>query len=68
MMEAIQPARGDGIQRGEAGVLARLAHFVARRRWWVIAVWIVLTLLGGVRQETVEPLVSELLDSGQVGI
>ncbi len=47
-MEAIQPARGDGIQRGEAGVLARLAHFVARRRWWVIAVWIVLTLLGGV--------------------
>src|SRR5436189_6479947 len=28
-------------------MLARLAHFVTRRRWYVIAVWIVLTLFGG---------------------
>src|SRR3954453_20637300 len=28
-------------------MLARLAHFVARHRWPVIAVWIVLTLFGG---------------------
>src|SRR5579864_4097894 len=31
-----------------AGLLERLAHFTARRRWWVIGVWIVLTLIGGV--------------------
>jgi RND superfamily putative drug exporter len=30
-----------------AGKLARLAHFTARHRWPVIAVWIVLTLFGG---------------------
>jgi RND superfamily putative drug exporter len=29
------------------GKLARLAHFTARHRWPVIAVWIVLTLFGG---------------------
>src|SRR5207244_2441991 len=28
--------------------LGRLAHFIARRRWPVIGVWIVLTLFGGV--------------------
>jgi RND superfamily putative drug exporter len=28
-------------------LLARLAHLVARRRWYVISVWIVLTLFGG---------------------
>jgi putative drug exporter of the RND superfamily len=28
-------------------VLARLAHLVARRRWIVIGVWVVLTLFGG---------------------
>src|ERR1700757_2576975 len=28
-------------------MLARLAHFVARNRWKVIAAWIVLTLFGG---------------------
>src|SRR4051794_7503747 len=28
-------------------MLARLAHFVARHRWPIIAVWIVLTLFGG---------------------
>jgi RND superfamily putative drug exporter len=31
-----------------AGRLARLGHFAARYRWPVIAVWIVLTLIGGV--------------------
>ena len=31
-----------------AGSLARLAHFIARRRWVVIGVWIVLMLVGGV--------------------
>jgi hypothetical protein len=30
------------------GMLARLARFIARRRWVVIGVWIVLTMLGGV--------------------
>jgi RND superfamily putative drug exporter len=28
-------------------VLARLAHLVARRRWYVIGIWVVLTLFGG---------------------
>src|SRR4051794_31030445 len=28
-------------------MLARLAHLIARRRWYVIGVWIVLTLFGG---------------------
>src|SRR5579864_8092485 len=31
-----------------AGLLERLAHFTARRRWVVIGVWVVLTLIGGV--------------------
>ena len=31
-----------------AGRLGRLAHFIARYRWPVIAAWIVLTLFGGV--------------------
>ena len=31
-----------------AGRLGRLAHFIARYRWPVIVVWIVLTLVGGV--------------------
>src|SRR5215510_1091395 len=26
--------------------LARLAHGIARRRWWVISAWVVLTLFG----------------------
>jgi putative drug exporter of the RND superfamily len=29
------------------GRLGRMAHFTARHRWWVIGVWIVLTLFGG---------------------
>ncbi|MES1248085.1 MAG: MMPL family transporter [Actinomycetota bacterium] len=28
-------------------MLAKLAHVIARRRWWVISAWIVLTLFGG---------------------
>ena len=32
----------------DAGRLGRLGHFIARRRWPVIGVWIVLTLFGGV--------------------
>src|SRR5437868_6061615 len=28
-------------------MLARLAHLIARRRWYVIGAWIVLTLFGG---------------------
>src|SRR5713101_1018175 len=46
-MEAIQPARSEMTGR-DPGLLGRLAHFTARRRWPVIAVWIVLTLVGGV--------------------
>ena len=28
-------------------MLARLAHVIARKRWYVIGAWIVLTLFGG---------------------
>src|SRR5919198_5696163 len=34
--------------RTDIGRLARLAHFTARRRWPVIGVWLVLTVIGGV--------------------
>src|SRR5881397_200085 len=34
-------------RRKEFALLARLAHLVARRRWYVIGVWIILTLFGG---------------------
>jgi RND superfamily putative drug exporter len=34
--------------RAGSGWLARLGHFVARHRWPVIGVWVVLTLFGGV--------------------
>ena len=27
-------------------MLERLAHVIVRRRWWVIGVWIVLTIVG----------------------
>src|SRR6266581_2142232 len=47
-MEAIQPARWKKVDVADAGRLGRLAHFIARHRWPVIGVWIVLTLLGGV--------------------
>jgi RND superfamily putative drug exporter len=34
-------------QENKDGRLARLAHFVTRHRWWLIAAWVVLTLFGG---------------------
>jgi putative drug exporter of the RND superfamily len=34
--------------RSDAGRLGRLAHFIARHRWQVIGVWVVLTLFGAV--------------------
>src|SRR5436190_16664285 len=37
--------KGDSMN---SGALARLAHFTTRHRWPVIAVWIVMTLIGGV--------------------
>src|SRR5881409_3941152 len=46
-MEAIQP-RPRGVNEADPRRLGRLAHFIARHRWPVIAVWIVLTLVGGV--------------------
>ena len=33
-------------RRKEFGLLARLAHVIARRRWYVIGAWIVLTFFG----------------------
>jgi putative drug exporter of the RND superfamily len=42
-MEAVQR-----INEADSSRLGRLAHVIARRRWPVIAVWIVLTLFGGV--------------------
>src|SRR5438128_9320307 len=45
--EAIKTA-DIGTTGAGSGFLARLAHFTARRRWPVIGVWIVLTLIGGV--------------------
>jgi putative drug exporter of the RND superfamily len=49
-MEAIQPSQParSGTAGAESGRLAQLARFTARRRWPVIAVWIVLTVIGGV--------------------
>src|SRR5437016_6103445 len=47
VMEAIEPVRGN-TDEPDAGALARLAQLVSRRRWTVIGVWIVLTLVGGV--------------------
>ncbi len=44
-MEANRPASA---RDNDNGRLARLAHFTARHRWRVIAVWVVLTLVGGV--------------------
>jgi putative drug exporter of the RND superfamily len=31
----------------DSGRLARLGHFTARHRWWVIGAWMVLTVFGG---------------------
>src|SRR5438105_10634091 len=46
-MEGIQPARWQKANGAESGNLGRLAHFIARHRWAVIGVWLVLTLFGG---------------------
>ena len=48
IMEGTQPARWSGTRQAGTGVLARLAHVIARRRWVVIGVWIFLTVIGGV--------------------
>src|SRR5918912_393377 len=47
-MEAIRPARRTTTNGAERAWLSGLAHFIARHRWPVIGVWIVLTLFGGV--------------------
>src|SRR5438067_2300362 len=47
-MDVIQPGNWKKIDGADPGRLGRLAHFVARRRWPVIGIWIVLTLFGGV--------------------
>jgi putative drug exporter of the RND superfamily len=42
------PAASAGREPGrDTGQLARLALFTARRRWWVIGAWLVLTVFGG---------------------
>ena len=46
-MEPRQAASPERRPQSESGALARLAHLIARRRWIVIGVWIVLTLFGG---------------------
>jgi RND superfamily putative drug exporter len=38
--------REDGMTQADSTFLGRLAHLVARHRWKVIAIWIVLTLFG----------------------
>src|SRR5437764_13512457 len=47
-MEANRPAGRTKTNGGGDPLLARLAHVIARRRWPVVAVWVVLTLFGGV--------------------
>src|ERR1700759_780920 len=37
---------GGGMTQADSTLLGRLAHLVARHRWKVIAIWIVLTLFG----------------------
>ena len=46
-MEATPPARWKKIDGADPGRLGRLAHVIARHRWAVIGVWVVLTLIGG---------------------
>jgi RND superfamily putative drug exporter len=47
-MTANQPSSWQRINGTDTGRLAQLGHFVARHRWPVIAIWVVLTLFGGV--------------------
>ena len=42
----MEAARQQAAGADELGFLGRLAHVVARHRWWVIAIWIVLTVIG----------------------
>jgi RND superfamily putative drug exporter len=46
-MEANRPA-GPTVNDANPPLLGRLAHFITRHRWPVIAVWVVLTIFGGV--------------------
>ena len=46
-MQAIRPARWQKGDVEESARLGGLAHFIARHRWPVIGMWIVLTLFGG---------------------
>src|SRR5881394_84400 len=46
MMEGSRPAGGTA-NSADLTLLGRLAHFIARNRWPVVGVWIVLTLFGG---------------------
>jgi len=46
-METIQPTRRRNTGGADPGTLAALAHFIARHRRAVIALWVVLTLFGG---------------------
>jgi hypothetical protein len=41
----VTPARDT---TSDGALLGPLKHFTARHRWWVIGVWIVLTVVGGV--------------------
>jgi RND superfamily putative drug exporter len=47
-MDLTRPTPPTKTSGDDPGALGRLAHVIARRRWPVIAVWIVLTLVGGV--------------------
>jgi RND superfamily putative drug exporter len=49
-------------------LLARLAHFVARHRWPVIAVWVVLTLFGSFAAGRVSSAGTRAPDSRQVRV
>jgi putative drug exporter of the RND superfamily len=46
-MDAARPAE-QTVNDANLTALGRLAHFIVRHRWPVIAVWVVLTLFGGV--------------------
>ena len=49
--------------------LARLAHFLIRRRWPVIGAWLALTLFGAVRRRPgLAPLAPELLRPRQASL
>jgi RND superfamily putative drug exporter len=47
-MELTRPAHRRSAETPGSGRLGRLARFTARRRWPIIAAWVVLTLIGGI--------------------